>query len=250
MHEGHREKMRTRIENFGLDSLAEHEILETLLYFTIPRGDTNPTAHKLISTFGSLASVLEAPEEELLAVEGVGPKTARLLTMLPHYSRAYLVSKGNSDRPLSEPEAAGRYLLPYFVGESEEKVYLLCLDNRCCPICCKCVHTGSVNAVEVSIRNIVSIALSYNATAVMLAHNHPGGVAIPSPDDIATTEKVRRALEPVGIRLADHFVFAGGDSEERNLLGDFTSMAYTGALRKGSADSAPRAAQTWRVRQE
>ena len=108
IHDGHREKMRTRIENFGLDSLAEHEILETLLYFTIPRGDTNPTAHKLISTFGSLASVLEAPEEELLAVEGVGPKTARLLTMLPHYSRAYLVSKGNSDRPLSEPEAAGR----------------------------------------------------------------------------------------------------------------------------------------------
>ena len=108
MHEGHREKMRARIDNAGLNSLAEHEILETLLYFTIPRGDTNPIAHRLMSAFGNLSGVLEAPEQELLKVEGVGPKTARMLAMLPHYSRAYLVSKAKSDRPLSNTEAMGR----------------------------------------------------------------------------------------------------------------------------------------------
>ena len=247
MHEGHREKMRTRIENAGLDNLAEHEILETLMYFTIPRGDTNPTAHRLITTFGSLSGVLEAPEEELLKVEGVGPKTARLLTMLPHYSRAYLVSKAKSDRPLSNTEAMGRYLLPYFIGEPEEKVYVLCLDNRFRPICCKCVHTGSVNAVEVSVRNVVSVALSYNATAVVLAHNHPGGVSIPSVDDRITTGKVAAALDAVGIRLLDHIVVSASLDED-NIMGDYVSMADSGMLAAETNIAQQRAAQNYRVK--
>ncbi|MBQ3094804.1 MAG: hypothetical protein IJC53_00025 [Clostridia bacterium] len=249
MHEGHREKMRIRIENAGLDSLAEHEILETLLYFTIPRGDTNPTAHRLISAFGSLSGVFEAPEKELLKIEGVGPKTARLISMLPHYSRAYLVSKAKNDRPLSNTEDMGRYLLPYFVGEQEEKVYVLCLDNRFRPICCKCVHTGSVNAVEVSVRSIVSVALSYNATAVVLAHNHPGGVSIPSVDDRITTGKVAAALTSVGIRLLDHFVVSSALDEE-NIMGDYVSMADSGMLAADMEMAQQRAAQNWRVRQE
>ena len=249
MHEGHREKMRARIDNAGLDSLAEHEILETLLYFTIPRGDTNPIAHRLMSAFGNLSGVLEAPEQELLKVEGVGPKTARMLAMLPHYSRAYLVSKTKNDRPLSNTADMGRYLLPYFIGEQEEKVYVLCLDNRFRPICCKCVHTGSVNAVEVGVRSIVSVALSYNATSVVLAHNHPGGISLPSADDRITTGKVASALDTVGIRLVDHIVVSGSLDED-DIMGDYISMADSGMLAAETDIAMQRAAQNWRVRQE
>lgn len=245
MHEGHREKMRVRIESAGLDSLAEHEVLETLLYFAIPRGDTNPIAHRLMDTFGSLAAVLEAPEEELLKVEGIGPRSARLLSMLPHYARRYLLSKSTEDRPLCGSEEVGRYMSRFFVGQRQEKVFVLCLDMRCRPICCRCVHEGSVNAVEVHVRKVVSVALANNASAVVLAHNHPNGVAIPSGDDILTTGKIAAALSAVGIELVDHIVIAGGDEE--HLLGDFVSFADSGYLHAPPQEPEWRAAQSYWV---
>ncbi len=243
LHSGHREKMYRRISEFGMDSLAEHEVLETLLYLTIPRADTNPLAHRLIGRFGSLAAVLDAPQAELAEVPGVGAKTARMLSMLPNYFRRYLVSAQTDGRGLYGTEAVGRYILPHFVGAEEEKVILLCLDNRYRPLACKCIHRGSVNAVEVSVRAVVKTALACRASCVVIAHNHPGGVAVPSKEDVRTTREIQRALEPLHVELLDHILVSDvGDGELRS-LGDFVSFEESGLIERKDPEKVLMAAQ-------
>lgn len=243
--------MRIRIRKNGLDSLHDHEVLETMLYFTIPREDTNPVAHRLIQRFGSLSAVLGAPAEELEKVEGVGPKSAEFLSLFPQYARRYLVSLQEDDRPLETTEDIGRFLCPCFVGESEELAYVVCLDNCRRPLCRICIHRGSVNAVEINVRTVVKIALDHKATGVILAHNHPGGVAVPSQEDSNTTRRVFEALEPLHIDLVDHLVFAGPGESEADLMGDFVSMHESRLMPYQEPDDMNEdnmAAQTMRIR--
>ena len=108
-------------------------------------------------------------------------------------------------------EQCGNFLLPYFYGRENETVFILCLDAKCKVICCKKVGEGSVNSANIPVRRLVEIALGVNATTVVLAHNHPSGLAIPSADDIQTTHRIAAALEAVDVRLADHIVVSKGD---------------------------------------
>lgn len=221
IHDGHRQRLRNRMEEQGLDGFADHEILELLLTFALPRIDTNALAHGLIDEFGSFAGVLDAPEEELMRVKGIGENAACLLHMMPQLCRKYL--EENEKRAiLDSSEKSGRYLLPRYVGRTVECVFLICLDSKCRVLSSTLLHTGSVNSAEVSTRRIVQTALKYNAGGVILSHNHPGGMALPSQEDLETTRRVAKALEGVGISLLDHIIVADGD---------FVSMADSGWLR-------------------
>ena len=102
-------------------------------------------------------------------------------------------------------------MVPRFFGRTRETVFLLCLDAKCKVLCCKEVGEGSVNAASISVRKIVETALATNATTVILAHNHPSGVALPSAEDVQTTRRVAAALNAVEVHLADHIVVAEGD---------------------------------------
>ena len=108
-------------------------------------------------------------------------------------------------------EEYGKILMPHFIGRSNETVYLLCLDAKCKVLCCREVSEGSVNAANVSVRKIMDVVLSCNATSAILAHNHPGGVAVPSPEDIQTTRRVEKVLDAVDVVLVDHLVIADND---------------------------------------
>lgn len=209
VHDGHRERMRKRFLEQGIDGFAEHEALEMLLYYTNPRKDTNALAHALISEFGSFARVLEASVTDLQKVPGVGPQTAMHLNYIGSAVRYYHISKAEEHGTiLSSVEQCISYMRPLFVGRQNEAVYLLCLDAKCKQLACKLLGEGSVNSTAVPIRRIVETALATNATSVILAHNHPSGVAFPSNDDVATTKVVANALQAVDIILADHLVFA------------------------------------------
>ena len=211
IHDGHRQRLKKRFLDEGLDHFDEHQVLELLLFYTIPRQDTNPIAHALLDRFGSLAQVMEAPVEELKKVPGVGETTATFLSMVTATCRYYLVNRTHSHVVLNSVEQCGNYLLPFFCGRRNETVYLLCLDAKCKVLACKEVGEGSVNSAAVPIRRIVEMALNANATTVVLAHNHPSGMALPSGEDQLTTKRLAMSLAAVDIELADHLVVADDD---------------------------------------
>ena len=210
MHAEHRRRVKNRFRSEGLDNFEELHALELLLFYAIPQGDVNPLAHRLLDHFGYLRHVLEAPAEQLMAVKGVGEHTAILLSLVKGISRKYMTS-GDSEAPLNTMADCGRYLVNRFIGRRDEAVMLLCLDAKRAPLCCRVVSEGSVNAAEISTRKVVEAALSVNATSVILAHNHPSGIAVPSMQDIVTTRRMGAALSAVEIHLADHIVVAEGD---------------------------------------
>lgn len=222
LHAGHRERLRGRFLSEGLDGFAEHNVLELLLFYAVPQRDTNLLAHKLIEKFGSLAGVLDAPAEELCQVDGVGRNMAVLLTMMPQLFRRYKLSGLSTGQPLNTIEKAGAYLLPRFIGLRNEVVYLLCLDAKCKPLCCRQLFEGTVNIAQINTRKVVETALSMNASSVILAHNHLSGVALPSQEDEMTTLRVAAALDAVGVALADHIIVADDD---------FVSLAQSGLLK-------------------
>ncbi len=210
-HAGHRERVKQRFLEEGLDSFTEHQVLELLLFYAVPQRDTNLTAHALIDFFGSLSQVLDASPEELKQVPGVGDHAALLLSLVPQLSRVYQISRARQSQVLSSLNACGEYLVPRFLGRGKETVMMLCLDAKCKVLCCKVVGEGDLNAASISMRRVVETALMAKATSVVLAHNHPSGIAIPSEEDIQTTRRIYAALEAVDVQLADHIVVAEGD---------------------------------------
>lgn len=219
IHKGHRERLKQRFLTEGLDNFTDIQVLELLLFFAIPVKDTNPLAHGLLDRFGSLSGVLEATPEELKKVPGIKDHAATLLSLVVELCRYYQVSSAQQMEILNSLDACGRYLVPRFFGRTRETVFLLCLDAKCKVLCCKELEEGSVNAASISVRKVVETALAANATTVILAHNHPSGIAVPSQEDIQTTCRIAAALQAVEIHLADHMVVADGD---------YVSMAQSG----------------------
>ena len=220
LHDGHRQRLIQRFLEEDLDNFEPHNVLELLLFYAIPRKDTNELAHVLMDTFGSLKGVFDAPYEELIKVTGIGPNTAALLKLVPSLTRTYYSSDASSII-LDTSEKSGEYFLPYYIGQTEEVVRLACLDAGGKVISNQILHRGSANAAEVNMRKIVNIALRNNAMGVILAHNHPGGLPLPSEEDVATTKSIREALMPMGILLMDHIIVAGQD---------YVSMARSGII--------------------
>ena len=142
MHEGHRERVKRRFRQEGLDSFSDIQALELLLFYVIPRVDTNPIAHALLDHFGSLSQVLEASPEELMKVPGIGENAAVFLTLIPQMGRFYMVDRANHVKVLPTLEQCADYLVPHFFGRKLETVFILCLDAKCKLLCCKELGEG------------------------------------------------------------------------------------------------------------
>ena len=219
IHDGHRQRLKERFRQEGLDNFDDLYVLELLLFYCIPQKDTNPLAHRLLDMFGSLAGVLGASATELEKVEGVGKNVSTFLTLITQTGRFYQKNRSKPGEILQNIDQCAKFLAPDFYGREQEVVFMLCLDAKCKVLCCKKVGDGSVNSASIPIRRTVEIALATNATTVVLAHNHPSGLAIPSADDIQTTHRIAAALAAVEITLADHIVFGRDD--------DYVSMVQS-----------------------
>ena len=219
LHEGHRKRMKERFIKSGLDDFAPHNILELLLFYSIPRGDTNPVAHRLIDTFGSLSGVFDATPEELAKVDGVGENSAILISMIPQIARKYLEYKADTANIVGGCSDIGAFLLPKFVGRTNEALMMVSIDNKNKIISCSVVAEGTVDSAKVSRRKIMEEAMKVKATRVILAHNHPCGVAVPSSEDVVLTKEIGRLFAQVGIELVDHIIVANDD---------YVSMAASG----------------------
>ena len=209
VHDGHRERLKSRFLEHGMDSFNDLNALELLLFYAIPRRDTNVIAHALLDRFGGLSGVFDASIPELTDVPGIGENAALLIKLVPQMMKKCELSKVSDMRTFHKSSQVAQFLIPRFLEEREELVLVLCLDTRNNLLCCEVLNRGVVNAVDISTRRLVEHALKHKASAVVLAHNHPDGVAMPSREDEIFTGKAQEALRLMGIRMMDHIIVAG-----------------------------------------
>ncbi len=221
VHSGHRQRLKDQFLTHGMDPIHDVNVLELILFYAIPRQDTNPIAHRLLNTFGSLAAVFDATPEELMERGGLSKNAATLIKLIPAAARRQQLSRSSCHQLLDSTQKCGDYLVPFFFGATQEEVYLLGLDAKCKVLGCVKLSTGSVNSAGLSIRKVVECALNMKASSVVLAHNHTSGIAVPSQEDIRTTKSISHALDLVGVYLADHVVVADED---------YVSMAESGLI--------------------
>ena len=225
IHEGHRQRLREKYRRFGPDVLAPHELLELILFYAIPRRDTNALAHRLLEHFnGSLTRVLTGSVDELMQVAGVGENAAVLLRMFRDVQIRMEHEKNENVRFLNTYADFGEYLRPYFKDQKREIVMYLGLDGTKKILCCRKLNEGDLHSVKISTRTLLENPVLTDAVFVVLAHNHPSGNAIPSQEDIQTTTAFAETLRRFGCLLVDHLIFAGDDH---------VSMAESGFIRDG-----------------
>lgn len=218
MHEDHRKHTKNRFLTEGLENFEPHNVLELLLFYSIPQKDTNVLAHELINRFGSLSGVFDASFDDLLSVNGISEHTAVLIKLVPQLSRRYFLEKTTGKTMLKSIDDIGKYLVARYVDVTTETVLMILLDNKFGLMECVTVHEGSVNSSAITMRRLIETAMFKRASMVIIAHNHPSGVTIPSSDDLYTTREMKRAFDLVGIGMLAHIIVAG--DEYRDILPD------------------------------
>lgn len=203
------------------DMLTDAELLELLLRFSTD--DAQVLTERILALYPNIAAVIEADTDALRVIEGMDEQSMLLLRLVPELHRRYFLSRSQGESRLLSGTDFGRFLLPYFYGARDEMVYLLLLDATGKVLNCRLIGHGSVNSANVPMRRLVLEALTANATGVVLAHNHPSGVALPSKEDINLTMRLRAALDALEILLLDHIVIADDD---------FVSMRESGYFRE------------------
>lgn len=211
MHSGHRERLKKKFVKYGADSLEAHELLEMLLFYGIPRKDTNELAHKLIDSFGSLPQVFDVPMNSLLQINGIGNSTAILIRLVSKLSRVYAEKNYKVNNKRLTKTQIEKIILNKFIGRIKEHVVLVLFDTKRNLVFCDIISQGSFGSTRLHIRDIIELALKFNATNAIIAHNHPSGIALPSREDIETTIELKNALKLIEVRLVDHIIVADND---------------------------------------
>lgn len=223
IHKGHRERVRQKFLKSGFESFADHEKLELLLFYSIPRKNTNELAHSLLSHFKTLSGVFDADIDALMEIDGITESTAILLKLILSFSREY-VNSGNERILLGSTKALCEYFKGLYIGEKNEKIRVACIDDKLKLIDCTVIAEGVPGKVGINIRKLVEFTYRNNCERIALAHNHPNGDILPSDADIKATTELFKALKPVGITLIDHVIVAGGQAISLKDSGAFTLL--------------------------
>lgn len=212
IHKGHRDRLKNEFINGGFnDNTPDYKWLELLLFYAIPQKDTNPLAHELINRFKSLTGVLEAPIEQLTKFKGITKNTATLLKLIIPIARKCELEKSEALLLALNPENLYEYVFKQFYGLTTERVGVLLLDIAGRIIDFSFLGEGDISEVGISVRKIVKYALDYNASNLILAHNHPKSFALPSRADINATVRLNDMLKKMNIRLIDHIIISEDD---------------------------------------
>ena len=209
-HEGHRQRLKNRFLSSSLESFEPHNILELLLFYSVPRQDTNELAHSLIDRFGSLRGVFDADFNDLIEVKGIKENSATLIKLIPQIAKAYMLDEDLSDCVLDTVDKVGEYLVKLYIGSTKETIYVLLFDPSFKLLNTVKLTEGSINSAAIDPRKIFEEVTKVNASMFVLAHNHPHGHAVPSMEDIETTMMLSSAFEMFSVDLLEHFV-VGGD---------------------------------------
>lgn len=205
LHDGHRERVKKRFVESGLEGFYDHQVVEFLLFYGIPRKDTNDIAHHLLNKFGSFSAMLDAPLESLQEC-GISYNTAVFLKLIPAICSRYYQDKYQQKE--TDDSSMEDFILPHFIGRNEEQLFMILLDAQGKRIFCDVINRGTTSASNVNIRKILQLSVQHSARCVIVAHNHPNGIALPSQEDISMTRKLRTSLKAVGVVLLDHYIVA------------------------------------------
>ena len=207
-HQGHRQRLRDAFLARGLEGMPDHQVLELLLTYALPRVDVNPLAHRLLDRFGSLKGVLTAGADQLQTLEGVGPSAAAFLNLLGQVDRRILLQTFTREKQplLDNPQRLGGYMLALSLTDRYETLRLVCLNKNFRLTHVAVISRGSLTEVLADPRRILEVALHYNACFIALAHNHPSGDVTPSQEDRLTAARMEAAAESLGIGVADQMI--------------------------------------------
>ena len=223
IHQGHRKRMRERFLKTSLNGYQPHELLEILLYYGIPRVDTNPIAHELLNTFGSLRGVLSAEPDQLKRVRGMTEPAVCLITLL-RAMYEYDIAEQNTGKELASFATFCDYFAELYRFEQREVVRAAFLDEHLHLLECAVIGEGHPSAAELSVRRLTERAYAAGSNVVVLAHNHPQGSAAPSDTDIAVTRQLAGVLQACGISLVDHIIIGGGEAASLREAGVFMGL--------------------------
>ena len=204
-HNGRRQRQKEKFLKNSFDVFAQHEVLEMLLYYAIPRRDTNPLAHRLLNRYITFGGVCDAPCDELERDFGLSKNAVVLLKMQPQLARIYTESKQRNDNTIEE-ETIGAQFQSMFIGRNSEAVAMILGNARGEIIFSDIIAKGSINSTEMPVRKMVDLAIRHNAKSAFIAHNHPSGSLLPSKNDLDTTMTVYDTLRSVGVVLVDHYI--------------------------------------------
>ncbi len=211
IHANHRERVRQRYLSGGGQSFPDHNLLELLLFYSIPREDTNDIAHFLLKEFGSFSGVFDASYEDLQRVKGIGPNSALHIKLITDVARRYMVDRADDKQSIDTVDDAIEYLKHRFIGIENETAILLCLDGKSHIKRITEYTSNSTTDIILNISKIVVDALNCDAQGIVLAHNHIHGFAVPSKEDDAATRQLSKTLENLGICVCDHLIFSKED---------------------------------------
>lgn len=212
LHAGHRLRVKAQLLAGTVnENTPPHILLEALLYYSVPRRDTNPLAHRLLNRFGSIEAVLSAPQDELMKIDGVTENTVSLFKLFLVLQKKIAAERADGVDELHTTEEIGEYLKQRYYMRCSEFVSLLCLRGNGKILSFDFIGEGDVASVGLSTRSILEIVIKHNATVAVLAHNHPSGIALPSAVDVEITRGLVTALKQVGVNLIDHIILADND---------------------------------------
>lgn len=226
---GHRERLRKKYLENSANLVYDYEVLELLLTYAIPRKDVKPVAKELLARFGSIEKVFSASAHQLSAVSGIGPNTAVLITLVRDIHARCEKSKNENVKFVGSSKSALTYFKNLLRSETREKFLLAGIDNSNRIIACREIASGDMNHVDINPRDIIETVLLDNASRVIIAHNHPGGIAEPSVNDIDLTLNVRNILASVHVELSDHIII--GESSALSMRESYRYSKYFKKLR-------------------
>lgn len=222
-HAGHRKRMRERYEKNGFNGWAEHEILEFILFDKIPRKDTNKIAHDIIDEFGSIENAIKSDVESLQKINGIGPETAKYILTQEKIYNYCKHRKKTADRKLYDESCPFEFFDALFQDKAREVLYMVCLDSRNRIIRTDLILEGTFENIDLNVGVMVRTAVMCDARRVVLAHNHPSGILLPSDADILATNVIINAMYIVGIEVLDHLILTeeGCESIVKNHIKKF-----------------------------
>lgn len=207
----HRKRLRERFRQSGEQGLHDYELLELLLTYAIPRQDVKPLAKRLIERFGSVSNVFDAPYEQLIDEDGLGPRSATLINLIRTLCTVYLDEGVQGREILASPDAVRRFAQAKLGGQAHEAFMAIFLNTKNEVVGHEIVQEGTVDRAAVYPRRVLESALSHNASGLILVHNHPSGHAEPSSSDRQLTQQLRDVTDLMDIRLLDHLIVSKSD---------------------------------------
>ena len=209
-HDGHRQRLKEKFLATNGVGLEDHELLEVLLFYSVPRINTNEQAHELINSFGSLKGVFDADVKELCNVDKIGDSSATLIKVVSALMSRYSMQSQDPRQKYTTFSQISTYLQGLFIGHSNERVYMVLFNNSMRIIKTILVGEGVVNMAALDSSMVAKSTLGYNAAYVAIAHNHPAGLAIPSLEDVHVSYAMKDSFKTIGLTMIDHFLVADG----------------------------------------